>query len=290
MRGGARLWPIRLRPTCFSELGQFDFGQFELGQFDLGQTNFSLNWWFSLLGAPKGGRPKISRFFPHLPPPFRSLCVSLSVFVEFWWCLKRRCFHLHTVCTTTTKPNLETNTHTTHTTHNKSNLIWPKSVRPKSTMTSKVPWRDYHSLACPSPWSRVFKHRSSWFRSSEPLLLFSLTCRCGRPLDSRGHHRAASVGRSVGAPRIFAGERSLSVLAGGSWSGHNKRSSVVDGLPLFRGAQVAIDTTMVSPVRSDGTAVRTSQRSSRARSTSANFDLGHGLFLLRPVLLRPGAT
>ena len=28
----------------------------------------------------------------------------------------------------------------------------------------------------------------------------------------------------------------------------------------------------------------------RARSTQANFDLGHRLFLLRPVLLRPGAT
>ena len=31
---------------------------------------------------------------------------------------------------------------------------------------------------------------------------------------------------------------------------------VVDGLPLFRGAQLAIVTTMVSPVRSDGTARR----------------------------------
>ena len=31
---------------------------------------------------------------------------------------------------------------------------------------------------------------------------------------------------------------------------------VVDGLPLFRGAQLAIDTTMVSPVSSDGTARR----------------------------------
>ena len=38
---------------------------------------------------------------------------------------------------------------------------------------------------------------------------------------------------------------------------HNRRLEVVvDGLPLFRGAQLAIDTTMVSPVRSDGTARR----------------------------------
>ena len=38
----------------------------------------------------KGGRPKISHFFP-LPPPF-SFFSSLSgdPFVEFWWCLKRR--------------------------------------------------------------------------------------------------------------------------------------------------------------------------------------------------------
>ena len=28
----------------------------------------------------------------------------------------------------------------------------------------------------------------------------------------------------------------------------------------------------------------------RARSTQANFDLGHRLFVLGPVLLRPGAT
>ena len=31
---------------------------------------------------------------------------------------------------------------------------------------------------------------------------------------------------------------------------------VVDGLPLFRGAQLAIDTTMVSPIRRDGTTRR----------------------------------
>ena len=31
---------------------------------------------------------------------------------------------------------------------------------------------------------------------------------------------------------------------------------VVDGLPLFRGAQLAIDTTMVSPIRRDGTSRR----------------------------------
>ena len=86
--------------------------------------------------------------------------------------------------------------------------------------------------------------------------------------------RSVSVGRSVGAPRIFAGERSRSGLQGGRGSGHhnvrvqdmdhlplrqvdNRRLEVVvDGLPLVWGAQLAIDTTMVSPVRSNGTARR----------------------------------
>ena len=60
-----------------------------------------------------------------------------------------------------------------------------------SFVPSKVPWRDFRSLACPSPWSRGFNHRSSGFCSSAAfgnLPLSSLTCRCGRPLDSRGHH------------------------------------------------------------------------------------------------------
>ena len=41
--------------------------------------------------APKGGGPKISRFF--FPPPatiFFLLSLSWGPFVEFWWCLKRR--------------------------------------------------------------------------------------------------------------------------------------------------------------------------------------------------------
>ena len=42
-------------------------------------------------GAPKGGGPKISRFFFPLPPQFSFFSPSLGgPFVEFWWCLKRR--------------------------------------------------------------------------------------------------------------------------------------------------------------------------------------------------------
>ena len=46
--------------------------------------------------------------------------------------------------------------------------------------------------------------------------------------------------QECGAPRIFAGERSRSGVPGSRESGHHKRSSpevVVDGLPLFLGAQ-----------------------------------------------------
>ena len=46
-------------------------------------------WGPERVGGPKGWGAR--RFFFPLPPPFRSFCVYLSVFSEFWWlCLKRR--------------------------------------------------------------------------------------------------------------------------------------------------------------------------------------------------------
>ena len=42
-------------------------------------------------GHPSAGPPKISLFFFPFPPPFRSFCVSLGLFlVEFWWCFEGR--------------------------------------------------------------------------------------------------------------------------------------------------------------------------------------------------------
>ena len=42
-------------------------------------------------GPPSAGPPKISLFFFPFPPPFRSFCVSLGLFlVEFWWCFEGR--------------------------------------------------------------------------------------------------------------------------------------------------------------------------------------------------------
>ena len=78
--------------------------------------------------------------------------------------------------------------------------------------------------------------------------------RCGRPLDSSGHHRAASVQSAVARVCREAGGRvpcNVCVPV----AGDGRRLEVVtDGLPLFHGAQLALDATMVSALRCDGTA------------------------------------
>ena len=102
-----------------SDFGQSNFGQSNFGQSNFGQSNFLANifgvmvgprrvggqtqkkWgpegWSQKGGAPKGGGPKIWRFFFPLPPQFSFFFHSLLVFfVEFWWCLKRRCVQMCT--------------------------------------------------------------------------------------------------------------------------------------------------------------------------------------------------
>ena len=108
-----------------------------------------------------------------------------------------------------------------------------------------------------------------------PLPLSASSCRCGRPLDPSGHHRAACPHAGVLGRRGFQLESAAARVcreAGGRVTTNvrvqdldlppragadNRRSEVVaDGLPLFHGVQLAIDTTMVSPVRMDGSARR----------------------------------
>ena len=81
------------------------------------------------------------------------------------------------------------------------------------------------------------------FASSAPPLAPLFPPLCGLPLDSRGHHRAACS--MVGA----LGRRGFAVESAGHGFGP---SSVVDGLSLFQGAQLAVDTTLVSVLRRDG--------------------------------------
>ena len=100
-------------------------------------------------------------------------------------------------------------------------------------------------------------------------------CRCGLPLDSRGHHRAACATAGVLCRRFFALESaaarvcreagarvSLNVrvqdmdLARPSVLDNRMLKMVADGLPLIIGARLAVDTTIVSVLKRDGS-VRT---------------------------------
>ena len=101
-------------------------------------------------------------------------------------------------------------------------------------------------------------------------------CRCGRHLDSFGHHRAACSRAGLLARRGFAVEvaaakvcreagarvttnvmvRDLDLAVPQQALDGRRLEVVVEGLPLFGGVQLALDTTLVSPVRADGTARR----------------------------------
>ena len=104
-----------------------------------------------------------------------------------------------------------------------------------------------------------------------PLPFSRRFCRCGRLLDALGHHRAACARAGVLGRRGFALESAAARIcreAGGRVTTNifvrdlditapnaldSRRLEVVaDGLPLFGSAQLAVDTTMVSPLRGDG--------------------------------------
>ena len=107
-----------------------------------------------------------------------------------------------------------------------------------------------------------------------PLPLSSRTCRCGRLLDVYGHHRAACSRAGVLGTRGFPLERAAAQIcreAGGrvgvdrfvrdldlvAFNGFDQRriEVIVDGT-LWHGAQLAVDTTLVSPLHGDGSARR----------------------------------
>ena len=124
------------------------------------------------------------------------------------------------------------------------------------------------------PTSPLFRFDASAFRALllrrlwRPLPLSSSACWCGRPLDAFGHHRSACAVSGVLGRRGFALESAAARVcreAGGRVTLNVRVSDldlpprgaqdqrrlevVADGLPLFHGAQLAIDTTMVSAVR-----------------------------------------
>ena len=159
--------------------------------------------------------------------------------------------------------------------------IWPHLTETEKALTRSQsgPMAAVTSICRPtSPLSRldaqefrVLLCRRLWL----PLTLTLRYCRCGRPLDSRGHHRAACATVGVLGARGFPLESAAARVfreAGGRVSMHvreadldipqrgdadNRRLEVVcDGLPLFQGAQLCVDTSMVSAVKRDSTARR----------------------------------
>ena len=105
-----------------------------------------------------------------------------------------------------------------------------------------------------------------------PLPPTAHTCSCRRPLDALGDHRAACAQAGVLRSRAVPLERALAricreagarVATNVPLSRMNLDAPILDhrtievlanGLPLFHGAQLAVDTTLVSPVGRDGTA------------------------------------
>ena len=110
-----------------------------------------------------------------------------------------------------------------------------------------------------------------------PFSLSGRSCRCGLPLDSSGHHRAACARAGILGRRGFALEsvricreaggrvttnvmvRDLDLAAPNMFDAR-RLEVVVDGLPLFGGVQLAVDTTMVSALHANGEARRGAAR------------------------------
>ena len=109
-------------------------------------------------------------------------------------------------------------------------------------------------------------------RSHLPFPLSMRTCRCGRQLDVFGHHGAAcavagvlgkrgfplecavaQVCREAGAACPRTSRCAMDLVAHNNLDGR-RLEVVADGLILWHGAQLAIDMTLVSPLRRDGSA------------------------------------
>ena len=120
-----------------------------------------------------------------------------------------------------------------------------------------------------SPLFRILLQR----RLRLPLPLSARQCRRGRPLDIFGHHRAACTRAGFLGRRGFAVESAGARIcreAGGRVvtnamfrdfdladpdpEDRRRIEILADGLPLFGGAQLAVDTTLVSALHCDGSA------------------------------------
>ena len=155
---------------------------------------------------------------------------------------------------------------------------------PRLTEPERAMMRSQHGPLASSALTAVPTHRMTKIdpqlfrvvlrrRLGLSLPLSSRTCRCGRHLDPLGHHRAACSEAGVLGRRGFPLEcaaaqvcreagarvttnafvRDMDLVEYNALDGR-RLEIVADGLTLWQGAQLAVDTTMVSPVRRDGTA------------------------------------
>ena len=145
-------------------------------------------------------------------------------------------------------------------------VVLPRCLPPERALLRSEggPLSGLPFVACPSsPHQRFASHLFRVLllrRLHLPLPLSSRSCRCGRPLDARGHHRtscptsgvlgrrgfalesaAARVCREAGArvrTNVFV--RDLDLLPQGV-PDQRRLEVVAEGLPLFHGAQLAIE-------------------------------------------------
>ena len=155
-------------------------------------------------------------------------------------------------------------------------VVWPELSRAAEPSSGHGPFAGIPFTCSPVVWSsRAWNLRSSGFlllrRLWCPFPLSAHFCRCGRRLDVRGHHRSACGRAGVlgrrGFPLESAAARgcgearrgsqstsawltSISFPQGGSTTGRLRLWQT--DFPLFHGAQLAVDATLVSPVRGDG--------------------------------------
>ena len=156
--------------------------------------------------------------------------------------------------------------------HHRDHVLWPRLspdqcalVRSQSGPLASVPLTAL-------PVHRVSKmdsepYRVLLLRRLRLLLPFTVcTCRCGRPLDAFGHHRAACSTVGVFAENAIAQicrERGARVstnvmlrdldITPSHRSDARRLEVIAEGLTLFGGSQLAIDATAVSPLHADGT-------------------------------------
>ena len=157
-----------------------------------------------------------------------------------------------------------------------SGAMWPRLSLPSRALLRSQggPMTGLLFTCVPTAWHsrfdaqpfRVLLLRRLWLQLPSSVR----NCRCGLPLDSRGHHCAACARGGPGPQRFCTGERGGTRLSRGwrlgvsqcSCPGHGSRPSnvldnrkveiVVNGLPLFMGAQLAVDTTIVFVLKRDG--------------------------------------